>query len=126
LLDEPTNHLDMDSIEWLESYLKSYNGIVIVVSHDRYFLDNVVSKIIEVEDMKSKTYKGNYSDFAKQKEENMIEQFHQYMEQQKEIKNIENTIKDLRDWAIMADNNKFFKRAASLEKRLDKMLNSDT
>ncbi|WP_411167797.1 ribosomal protection-like ABC-F family protein [Clostridium sp. MB05] len=126
LLDEPTNHLDMDSIEWLESYLKSYNGIVIVVSHDRYFLDNVVSKIIEVEDMKSKTYKGNYSDFAKQKEENMIEQFHQYREQQKEIKNIENTIKDLRDWAIRADNNKFFKRAASLEKRLDKMLNSDT
>ncbi|GAA0084884.1 ABC-F family ATP-binding cassette domain-containing protein [Clostridium sp. CTA-7] len=126
LLDEPTNHLDMDSIEWLETYLKSYNGIVIIVSHDRYFLDNVVSKIIEIEDMKSKTYKGNYSDFAKQKEENMIEQFHQYREQQKEIKNIENTIKDLRDWAIRADNNKFFKRAASLEKRLDKMLNSDT
>ncbi|MGV2644649.1 ATP-binding cassette domain-containing protein, partial [Clostridium perfringens] len=78
LLDEPTNHLDMDSIEWLESYLKSYDGIVIIVSHDRYFLDNVVTKFIEIEDMKSKTYKGNYSDFAKQKEENMIEQFHQY------------------------------------------------
>ena len=126
LLDEPTNHLDMESIEWLEAYLKSYNGIVIIVSHDRYFLDNVVTKIIEIEDMESKTYKGNYSDFAKQKEENMLEQFHQYKEQQKEIKNIQNSIKDLRDWANRVDNNKFFKRAASLQKKLDKMKSSDT
>jgi len=126
LLDEPTNHLDMESIEWLEVYLKSYNGIVIIVSHDRYFLDNVVTKIIEIEDMESKTYKGNYSDFAKQKEENMLEQFHQYKEQQKEIKNIQNSIKELRDWANRVDNNKFFKRAASLQKKLDKMKSSDT
>ncbi|MEW8995820.1 ribosomal protection-like ABC-F family protein [Clostridium sp.] len=125
LLDEPTNHLDMESIEWLEAYLKSYNGIVIIVSHDRYFLDNVVTKIIEIEDMESKTYKGNYSDFAKQKEENMLEQFHQYKEQQKEIKNIQNSIKELRDWAARVDNNKFFKRAASLQKKLDKMKSSD-
>lgn len=126
LLDEPTNHLDMESIEWLEAYLKSYNGIVIIVSHDRYFLDNVVTKIIEIEDMESKTYKGNYSDFAKQKEENMLEQFHQYKEQQKEIKNVQNSIKELRDWAARVDNNKFFKRAASLQKKLDKMKSSDT
>jgi ATPase subunit of ABC transporter with duplicated ATPase domains len=126
LLDEPTNHLDMDSIEWLEAYLKSYNGIVIIVSHDRYFLDNVVTKIVEIEDMESKTYKGNYSDFAEQKEKNMLEQFHQYKEQQKEIKTIQNTIKELRDCANRVDNNKFFKRAASLQKRLDKMKNSDT
>lgn len=126
LLDEPTNHLDMDSIEWLEAYLKSYNGIVIIVAHDRYFLDNVVTKIVEIEDMESKTYKGNYSDFVKQKEKNLLEQFHQYKEQQKEIKTIQNTIKDLRDWANRVDNNKFFKRAASLQKRLDKMKNSDT
>ncbi|WP_346940551.1 ribosomal protection-like ABC-F family protein [uncultured Clostridium sp.] len=125
LLDEPTNHLDMESIEWLEAYLKSYNGIVIIVSHDRYFLDNVVTKIIEIEDMESKTYKGNYSDFAKQKEENVLEQFHQYKEQQKEIKNIQNAIKELRDWAARVDNNKFFKRAASLQKKLDKMKSSD-
>lgn len=126
LLDEPTNHLDMESIEWLEAYLKSYNGIVIIVSHDRYFLDNVVTKIIEVEDMESKTYKGNYSDFARQKEENMLEQIHQYKEQQKEIRNIQNSIKDLRDWANRVDNNKFFRRAASLQKKLDKMNNSST
>ena len=125
LLDEPTNHLDMDSIEWLEGYLKSYKGIVIIVSHDRYFLDNVVTKIVEIEDMECETYKGNYSDFAKQKEENMLEQFHQYKEQQKEIKNIQKTIKELRDWATRVDNNKFFKRATSLQKKLDKMKNSD-
>lgn len=126
LLDEPTNHLDMDSIEWLEIYLKSYSGIVIIVSHDRYFLDNVVTKIIEIEDMESKTYKGNYSSYVKEKEENLLEQIHNYKQQQKEIKTIENTIKDLRDWAIRADNNKFFKRAASLQKKLDKMKSSDT
>jgi len=126
LLDEPTNHLDMESTEWLEAYLKNYNGIVIIVSHDRYFLDNVVTKIIEIEDMESKTYKGNYSDFAKQKEENILEQFHQYKEQQKEIKNVQNAIKELRDWAARVDNNKFFKRAASLQKKLDKMKSSDT
>lgn len=126
LLDEPTNHLDMDAIEWLEAYLKSYEGIVIIVSHDRYFLDNIVTKIVEIEDMESKTYKGNYSDFAKQKEENLLEQFHQYKEQEKEIKALQSTIKELRDWANRVDNNKFFKRAASLQKKLDKMKNSDT
>ena len=125
LLDEPTNHLDMDSIEWLEKYLNNYDGIVIIVSHDRYFLDNVVSKIIEIEDMESKTYKGNYSSYVKEKEEKLLEQMHNYKEQQKEIKSMESTIKDLRDWAIRADNSKFFKRAASMEKRLEKMKESD-
>ncbi len=125
LLDEPTNHLDMDSIEWLEGYLKRYEGIVIIVSHDRYFLDNVVSKIVEIEDMESQTYKGNYSSYVKQKEEKLIEEMHNYKEQQKEIKSMESTIKELRDWAIRADNSKFFKRAASMEKRLEKMKNSD-
>lgn len=121
LLDEPTNHLDMESIEWLESFLKTYRGIVIIVSHDRYFLDNVVTKIIEIEDMECQTYKGNYSEYVKQKEENMLLQFQQFKEQQKQIKAMEKAIKDLRDWAIRADNNKFFKRAASMQIRLDKM-----
>ncbi len=126
LLDEPTNHLDMDSIEWLEGYLKSYSGIVIIVSHDRYFLDNVVTKIVEIEDMESISYKGNYSSYVIQKEENMLEQFHQYNEQQKQIKTIQKSVKELRDWATRVDNNKFFKRAASLQKKLDKMKGSDT
>lgn len=125
LLDEPTNYLDMDSIEWLERYLNNYDGIVIIVSHDRYFLDNVVSKIIEIEDMESKTYKGNYSSYVKQKEEKLLEQMHNYKEQQKEIKSMESTIKDLRDWAIRADNSKFFKRAASMEKRLERMKSNE-
>ncbi|MCM1990244.1 ribosomal protection-like ABC-F family protein [Oceanirhabdus seepicola] len=121
LLDEPTNHLDMESAEWLENYIKNYRGIVIIVSHDRYFLDNTVGKIIEIEDMECITYKGNYSDFVKQKDEDMLQQFHQFKEQQKQIKSMKNTIKDLRDWALRADNNKFFKRAASIQIKLDKM-----
>ncbi|MCB2290802.1 ABC-F type ribosomal protection protein [Clostridium sp. CS001] len=126
LLDEPTNHLDMDSIEWLEGYLKAYKGIVIIVSHDRYFLDNVVTKIVEVEDMEAISYRGNYSSYVSQKEENMLEQFHQYKEQQKQIKTIQKNVRELRDWATRVDNNKFFKRAASLQKKLDKMKGSDT
>lgn len=121
LLDEPTNHLDMEALEWLEEYLKEYKGTVIIVSHDRYFLDSVVSKIIEVEDLESTTYKGNYSAYVKEKEENMLLQFANYKEQQKKINDMEEAIKSLRDWAIRADNKKFFRRAASMQKRLDKM-----
>jgi ATP-binding cassette, subfamily F, member 3 len=121
LLDEPTNHLDMDSIEWLEGYLKSYKGIVMIVSHDRYFLDNVVTKIVEIEDMESISYKGNYSSFVSQKEENMRIQYEHFREQQKKINNMEKTVMSLRDWAMRADNNKFFKRAASIQKKLNKM-----
>lgn len=125
LLDEPTNHLDMESCEWLEGYLRNYKGMVIIVSHDRYFLDNVVTKIIEIEDMMSETYNGNYTSYTKQKEENMMIQFNQYKEQQKKISAMEKAIKDLRDWAARADNPKFFKRAASMQKALDKMQRID-
>ncbi len=83
LLDEPTNHLDMESCEWLEGFLRGYKGMIIIVSHDRYFLDNVVTRIIEIEDMMCESYNGNYSSFTKQKEENMMIQFNQYKEQQK-------------------------------------------
>ncbi len=121
LLDEPTNHLDMDAIEWLEGYLKNYRGMVIIVSHDRYFLDNVVTKIVEIEDMKSTSYKGNYSSFIDQKEENLRIQYEHFREQQKKINRMEKTVMSLRDWAMRADNTKFFKRAASVQKKLDKM-----
>ncbi len=121
LLDEPTNHLDMEAIEWLESYLKSCRGIVLIVSHDRYFLDRTVTKIVEIEDMESITYKGNYSSFISQKEENMRIQYEHFREQQKKINGMEKTVSDLRDWAMRADNNKFFRRAASIQKKLDKM-----
>ncbi|SFB06358.1 MULTISPECIES: ribosomal protection-like ABC-F family protein [unclassified Bacillus (in: firmicutes)] len=125
LLDEPTNHLDMKSIEWLEGYLKNYKGIVIIVSHDRYFLDNVVSKVVEIEDMESITYKGNYSSFISQKEENMRIQYEHFREQQKRVNNMEKQVMSLRDWAMRADNNKFFRRAASIQKKLDKMARID-
>lgn len=121
LLDEPTNHLDMESVEWLEGYLKNYKGMVIIVSHDRYFLDHVVTKIIEVEDKECETYKGNYSDFVRIKEENMRIQYEHYMEQQKKLNSMEKSVKELRDWALRADNNKFFKRAASIQKKINKM-----
>lgn len=121
LLDEPTNHLDMESIEWLEGFLKNYKGIVLIVSHDRYFLDNVVNKIVEIEDMESISYKGNYSAFISQKEENMRVQYEHFREQQKKVNNMEKQVMSLRDWAMRADNNKFFRRAASIQKKLDKM-----
>ena len=121
LLDEPTNHLDFSAIEWLEGYIGSYEGIVVIVSHDRYFLDHTVSKIIELEDKMCNTYKGNYTDYQKQKDEEMMIQFANYKEQQKQIVEMEKTIKTLRDWAQRADNNKFFRRAASMQIKLDKM-----
>lgn len=121
LLDEPTNHLDTDAIEWLENYLMNYNGIVIIVSHDRYFLDKVVNKVIEIEHRKALTFKGNYSSYINQKEELVRIQVAQFLEQQKKIQAIEQAVKSLRDWAIRADNNKFFRRAASMQIKLEKM-----
>lgn len=125
LLDEPTNHLDVKTVEWLEDYLKSYKGMVLIVSHDRYFLDRVVTKIIEIEDMESDTYVGNYTEYVKEKENRLVLEFEAYQEQEKKVKAMEKAIKELRDWAIRADNNKFFKRAASMQKRLDKIQKLD-
>lgn len=121
LLDEPTNHLDTASIEWLENYLSQYEGIIIIVSHDRYFLDNTVNKIIEIEDMTAQTFKGNYSSYVTQKDEQMRIQYEDYREQQKQINNMEKTVRELREWALKADNNKFFRRAASIQIKLDKL-----
>ena len=121
LLDEPSNHLDVISIEWLEAYLKGYKGTVIVISHDRYFLDRVVTKIVEIEDGETSLYDGNYSYYVKEKQRRVFEQFEAFKDQQKKIKAMEKAIKQLREWAIQADNEKFFKRAASMQKRLDKV-----
>ena len=121
LLDEPSNHLDLDTMEWLEAYLKEYKGIVIIVSHDRYFLDNVVTKIIEIENMKSKTYKGNYSAYIEEKEKFLQLQMEEFLNQQKKIKSMEKSIAQLRDWGERGDNGKFFRRAASMEKLLSKI-----
>ena len=121
LLDEPTNHLDMDSLEWLEGYLLENKSTVIIVSHDRYFLDKVITKTIEVEDFSCEVYKGNYSSYIKEKEERMLLQFNAYKEQQKKIGAMEESIKRLRDWSHNGDNIKFIRRAMSMEKKLDKI-----
>lgn len=125
LLDEPSNHLDLDAMEWLEAYLKEYKGIVIIVSHDRYFLDNVVTKIVEIEEMVSKSYYGNYKAFADEKERQLKLQMDAFLNQQKKIKDMEKSIAQLRDWAQRGDNSKFFKRAASMQKLLDKVKRID-
>lgn len=125
LLDEPSNNLDFDSMEWLEKYLKEYKGTVIVVSHDRYFLDTVVTRIIEIEAMKAESYDGNYTAFIKEKEIQLQLQMDSFEEQQKKIKSMEKTIADLRDWGMRGDNNKFFTRASSMQKMLDKIQRID-
>lgn len=121
LLDEPTNHLDMESVEWLEEYIRNYKGTVLIVSHDRYFLDHTVTKIIEIESMESETYKGNYSEYVLQKEENLRLWQEHYKEQQKKIGAMENSVKELREWAAKGGNEKFYKRAASIQNKLDRM-----
>jgi ATP-binding cassette subfamily F protein 3 len=121
LLDEPTNHLDMEAVEWLEEYLRGYPGMVLIVSHDRYFLDHVVTKIIEVENKVCQTFRGNYSDYVRMKEEQLRVQSDNYADQQKKINAMEKSVKELRDWAQRSDNNKFYQRAASIQIKLDKM-----
>lgn len=117
LLDEPTNHLDIDAIEWLESFLKAYDGAVILISHDRYFLDSIVTKVVEIEHHKSKIYDGNYSQFIKQKQMNHEIEVRHYNNQQQEIKRQEQVIAQLRQF----NREKSIKRAMSREKQLSKI-----
>ena len=123
LLDEPTNNLDIDTLEWLESYLKSYTGTIILCSHDRYFLDKVVSKIVLIERGKSEIFFGNYSYYLKENERRILAEFEQYKDQQKMIEAMKRKIKQLQEFGKLAypGGESFFKRAASIQKRLDKM-----
>ncbi|MCR5425644.1 MAG: ABC-F family ATP-binding cassette domain-containing protein [Lachnospiraceae bacterium] len=117
ILDEPTNHLDMSSIAWLETYLKSYPGAVLIVSHDRYFLDRVVTKIIELENGKSTVFNGNYTLYSEKKEQLRQAQLKAYMNQQQEIRHQEEVIEKLRSF----NREKSIKRAESREKMLAKV-----
>ncbi|MFI3177247.1 MAG: ABC-F family ATP-binding cassette domain-containing protein [Eubacteriales bacterium] len=117
LLDEPTNHLDMNSIAWLETYLQNYKGSVILVSHDRYFLDKVTEKVIELEHHTATVFRGNYSDYALKKEHLRITQRNAYLNQQKELKHQEDVIEKLRSF----NREKSIKRAESRTKLLDKV-----
>lgn len=121
LLDEPTNHLDLKGIEWLEQFLQRYEGACVIVSHDRYFLDAVGTKMIELEDGEAYTYLTNYSGYIKEKEERLLQQFAQYQEQQKAMKKMKETIRQLEEWGRIGGNEKFFKRAASIRKALERM-----
>ena len=123
LLDEPTNNLDIDTLEWLESYLKNYTGTIILCSHDRYFLDKVVSKIVLIERGKSEIFFGNYSYYLKENERRILAEFEQYKDQQKMIEAMKRKIKQLQEFGKLAypGGESFFKRAASIQKRLDKM-----
>lgn len=121
LLDEPTNHLDMDGVEWLENYLAAYDGTCLIVSHDRYFLDRMGTKMIEIEDGECFVYPTHYSGYVREKEERLLRQFANYQEQQKTIKKMKETIKQLEEWGRVGGNEKFFRRAASMQKALDRM-----
>lgn len=117
VLDEPTNHLDMSSITWLETYLLNYKGAVIIVSHDRYFLDRIAGKIIELDNTRSTVFTGNYSAYAAKKEQLRIAQYNAYMNQQREIKHQEEVIDKLKSF----NREKSIKRAESREKMLNKI-----
>ncbi|UVI30072.1 ribosomal protection-like ABC-F family protein [Paenibacillus spongiae] len=121
LLDEPTNHLDMAGVEWLETFIGQYDGTCLIVSHDRTFLDRVVTKIIDLEDGEAHTYLTNYTGYVKEKEEKLLQQFADYQEQQKQMKKMKETIRKLEEWGRVGDNEKFFRRAASMRKALDRM-----
>ena len=121
LLDEPTNHLDIDTLEWFEEYLNNYKGALLLVSHDRYFMDRVCNKIICIENGHEDIYYGNYSYYLDESDKRFLLQMQKYKNQQKEIKAIKEAIVRLKEWGAKADNPIFFRRAASMEKRLERM-----
>lgn len=123
LLDEPTNHLDLFAVEWLEEFLKEYAGTVVIVSHDRYFLDCVVTKIADLEDGEIQLYHGDYSHFVIEKEQRLMREFQEYEEQQKKIRKMKEAIKRLRIWANEANppNAGLHRQARNMERALERM-----
>lgn len=117
ILDEPTNHLDMDSVKWLEGFLASYGGSVIIVSHDRYFIDRIATKIVELDQTKATVYSGNYTYYAKKRADIRASMLKAYQNQQQEIKHQEAVIAKLKQF----NREKSIKRAESREKMLDKI-----
>ncbi|XMB86437.1 ABC-F family ATP-binding cassette domain-containing protein [Mycoplasmatota bacterium WC44] len=125
LLDEPSNHLDLQSIAWLEGYLQKYDGSVLIISHDRYLLDRVTNKIVNIEMGKARVYHGNYSKFIEEKAKYMAELWKTYASQERKIKKMEDQIERFRIWGRMRDSVKMFKKAKTIEKRLDKVEKMD-
>ena len=121
LLDEPTNHLDIDTLEWFEQFLKNYKGTIIISSHDRYFLDQVATKIVLIDKGKDEVYHGNYSYYLKESERRALAEFDEYKNQQKQIEAMKAAVKKLKEWGERGDNPRFFRRAACIERKLEKM-----
>ena len=121
LLDEPTNHLDMQTLDWFEGFLAKYRGTVLMVSHDRRFLDRVATRTLILEDGICTSYPGGYTAAKEEQERQMLLEFEQYKNQQKQIEAMKAAIKRFREWGAQADNPKFFRRAKMLELRLEKM-----
>ena len=120
LLDEPTNHLDLHATEWLEEYIRGFRGTVVAISHDRYFLDRVVTRVIEIADGKAEFYSGNYSFYAVEKERRYQEKMKQYLKEQAKIQQLERSAEQLRLWAFQGMD-KTYRRAISMERRIERM-----
>ena len=121
LLDEPTNHLDIDTLEWFEQFLSNYKGTVVISSHDRYFLDKVATKTILMDKGKADVYYGNYSYFLEESDRRALAEFDKYKNQQKQIEAMKAAVKKLKEWGERGDNPRFFRRAACIERKLEKM-----
>lgn len=121
ILDEPTNHLDLKTTDWLIDYIKNYKGAVIVVSHDRHFINQIVTRVIEIEDGSSSLYEGNYSFYVTEKQARIEKAFQKYSDQQDRIKKMKQSIHQLKEWAHIYNNEKFASRARSMQKALDKL-----
>lgn len=121
LLDEPTNHLDMAMTEWLEEYLKTYDGSCLIISHDRWFLDRVIDGIYELKNGSIESYQGNYSDYLIERERRYEERLKRFNNQEKEAARLETAAKRMRDWAQRGDNEKMFIRARAMERRIERM-----
>ena len=124
LLDEPTNHLDLRATEWLEEYLDRYKGTVLAISHDRWFLDRVVRRVIEIHDGKAEFYAGNYSFYVEEKERRYEEKLKQYEKEQAKLEQLQEAADKLHLWAFMG-NDKLHKRAFSIEKRMERIRTTD-
>ena len=120
LLDEPTNHLDLNATEWLEEYLEHFPGTVLAISHDRWFLDKVVRRVVELQDGKAELYSGNYTFYVEEKERRYQERLRQYEKEQAKIAQLEQAAQQMRLWAFQG-NDKQYKRAINMERRIERM-----
>ena len=119
LLDEPTNHLDLNSVEWLEAYIKAFKGTVLTISHDRYFIDQVADRVIEIVDGHGEFYSGNYSFYMEEKQARFDLQMKQYEQEQAKLKQLGYTVERMKGWGI--NNRTLYRRAMSIQHRMERI-----